>query len=174
MRSQLVFDHRWCQVRQDTVTLPNGKIIDDYYITIRPEIALIFAITEQQELILVRQYKHGAGEILLELPGGMFDPHEGGESAAIRELLEETGYLASHLIKLTTLYDNPTKDTNQVHLFLAENVRYVSPPQPEITEEIEVILLPIAQVMQSVIAGKICVAGSVAGIILGLEHLKIK
>lgn len=172
LRSHLAFNHPWCQVRQDQVQLPNGQTIDDYFITIRPEIALIVALTPQQELLLVRQYKHGAGEILLELPGGMIDPQETPETAARRELLEETGYTPTHLIKLTTLYDNPTKDTNHLHLFLAQNIIKTTQPQLDITEEIELVFIPFDQALSLISQGEICVAGSIAGILLALEYNK--
>jgi len=121
LRSHFVLKNKWCQVRQDEIELPNGQIIDDFFVNVRPNIALIFATTEQQELVLVRQYRHGAGEILLELPAGSFNPaEESGKSAAARELAEETGYVAEEILELATLYDNPLKDTNSIYLGLAE------------------------------------------------------
>ncbi|AHJ29103.1 hypothetical protein BMF81_02978 [Nodularia spumigena UHCC 0039] len=64
LTSEMVINHRWCQVRQDEIQLPNGKIIDDFFVVIRPEIALILPITNHQEIVFVRQYRHGVGEIL--------------------------------------------------------------------------------------------------------------
>ncbi|MEO1123540.1 MAG: NUDIX hydrolase, partial [Cyanobacteria bacterium J06639_16] len=92
LRSRLVFDHRWYKVRQDEVRLPNGEIIDDYFVSVRPDVALVLPITVDREVIFVHQYRHGAGEVLLELPAGTFDPQqEAAETAALRELQEETG-----------------------------------------------------------------------------------
>ncbi|MBD1813058.1 NUDIX hydrolase, partial [Microcoleus vaginatus DQ-U2] len=111
LRSRFVLNNEWCQVRQDEIELPSGQIIDDFFVNVRPNIALVFATTEQQELVLVRQYRHGVGEILLELPAGSFNPaEESGKSAAARELAEETGYVAEEILELATLYDNPVKD----------------------------------------------------------------
>ncbi len=75
LQSRLVINNQWCQVRQDEVELPNGTIIDDFFINVRPDIALIFAVTDQQEIVFVRQYRHGVGKVLLELPAGAFNPH---------------------------------------------------------------------------------------------------
>jgi len=123
LKSTMVFEHHWCKVRQDEIKLPNGKVIDDYFLTLRPDVALILPITSNQEIIFVRQYRHGAGEILLELPAGTFNPdEESPQVAAIRELKEETGYITEQITPLSILYDNPVKDTNKVHLFIAENV----------------------------------------------------
>ncbi|MEG3967841.1 NUDIX hydrolase [Microcoleus sp. T2B6] len=172
LRSRFVLNNKWCQVRQDEIELPSGQIIDDFFVNVRPNIALVFATTEQQELVLVRQYRHGVGEILLELPAGSFNPaEESGKSAAARELAEETGYVAEEILELATLYDNPVKDTNSIYLYFAKNVKLASKIQLDITEDIEVVLVPITEVLLKIANREICVAGSIAAIFLGLEFL---
>ncbi len=172
LKSQSVIDHQWVKVRQDQLELPNGLIIDDYFVNIRPDIALILAITPAQEIVFVRQYRHGVAEILLELPGGTFNPtQENGEGAAARELQEETGYVAEKIIKLATLYDNPVKDTNQIHLFLAENVQQQTVQKLDLTEDVEIELIAIATVMEKISSREICVSGTIAAIFLGLNFL---
>ncbi len=85
----MVLDNYWCQVRQDEIELPNGRIIDDYFVNVRPEITLILPVTSSKEIIFVRQYRHAVGEFLLELPAGLFNPEqESAEAAAIREMQE--------------------------------------------------------------------------------------
>ncbi|MEA5516387.1 NUDIX hydrolase [Nodularia sp. UHCC 0506] len=172
LKSEMVLNHRWCQVRKDAIQLPNGKIIDDFFVVVRPEIALILPITNHQEIVFVRQYRHGVGEILLELPAGSFDAtKENAETAAIRELQEETGYVAQKVTKLATLYDNPVKDTNKIHLFLAENVTKMGEQKLDITEDIEVVLIPVELVLNKIINGEISVSGTVAALFLGLNLL---
>jgi hypothetical protein len=61
LRSRLVFDNQWCKVRQDEIQLPTGEIIDDFFVNVRPDIALVVPVTPQQEIVLVRQYRHGVG-----------------------------------------------------------------------------------------------------------------
>jgi 8-oxo-dGTP pyrophosphatase MutT (NUDIX family) len=173
LRSRFVLNNKWCQVRQDEIELPSGQIIDDFFVNVRPNIALVFATTEQQELVLVRQYRHGVGEILLELPAGSFNPaEESGKSAAARELAEETGYVAEEFLELATLYDNPVKDTNSIYLYFAKNVKLATKTQLDITEDIEVVLVPIAEVWGKIKNREICVAGSIAAIFLGLDFWK--
>ncbi|MEG4494252.1 NUDIX hydrolase [Microcoleus sp. D3_18_C4] len=172
LRSRFVLNNKWCQVRQDEIELPSGQIIDDFFVNVRPNIALVFATTEQQELVLVRQYRHGVGEILLELPAGSFNPaEESGKCAAARELAEETGYVAEEILELATLYDNPVKDTNSIYLYFAKNVKFASKIQLDITEDIEVVLVPLAEVLLKIETREICVAGSIAAIFLGLDFL---
>jgi ADP-ribose pyrophosphatase len=174
LKSKMVLDHPWCQVRQDEIRLPNGKIIDDYFVNIRPEVALILPITSNQEIVFVRQYRHAAGDFFIELPAGNFNPQqESAEVAVVRELAEETGYITQQVQKIGTLYDKPSKDTNQIHLFLAENVIKAKEQQLDITEEIEVILIPVGSVLAKINQGEITVAGTVAALLLGLNFLKL-
>lgn len=175
LNSTMVINHQWCKVRQDEIELLNGKIIDDYFINIRPEVALILPITSNDEIVFVRQYRHGAGEILLELPAGTFNPkEESPQAAAIRELKEETGYITNNVIQLATLYDNPVKDTNKITLFLAENVKKAGIQELDVTEEIEVVLISLKTLAEKIASGEISVAGTVAAIFLGLNYLNNK
>jgi 8-oxo-dGTP pyrophosphatase MutT (NUDIX family) len=170
LNSQWIIHNRWCKVRQDQVKLPNGQIIDDYFVNIRPEIALILPITEQKEIVFVRQYRHGIEDILLELPAGTFDGQiEDSLSAARRELEEETGYIADRLIKLATIYDNPVKDTNKIHIFMAIDASPVGKQNLDLTEDIEVITIPLEEVQKKIHSGEICVAGTITAIFLGLN-----
>ncbi|HEY9695072.1 MAG TPA: NUDIX hydrolase [Oculatellaceae cyanobacterium] len=172
LNSQLVFDNKWCRIRQDEIELPNGQVIKDFFVNIRPDIAIILAVTPKQEIVFVRQYRHGIREILLELPAGAFyGEKESSIVAAARELEEETGYVAEQLIEIATLYDNPVKDTNKIFVFLAENAQSTGKQSLDITEEIEVVLIPLEQVINQVCQGKISVSGTVAAIFLGLNFL---
>ncbi|MHC5728879.1 MAG: NUDIX hydrolase, partial [Nostoc sp.] len=136
------------------------------------DVAMVLPITSSKEIIFVQQYRHGVGEFFLELPAGNFDPtKESAEVAAIRELTEETGYIPQEFRKIATLYDKPSKDTNQIHLFLAENVSKIGEQQLDITEEIEVVLIPVESVLDKIIQGEICVTVTVAALFLGLKFL---
>lgn len=121
----------------------------------------------------MRQYRHGVEKILLELPAGRFDAeNEDGETAAKRELVEETGYTAQKWQKLTTLYDNPVKDTNQIHLFLAQDVQPTQPQNLDLTEEIEVVLIPWSDIPAKMRSGEIAVAGTVAALFWAMQWIK--
>ncbi len=155
--------------------MPTGEVIDDYFVSVRPDVAVVFPVTPEKEVIFVRQYKHGIQEILLELPGGAFNSaQEPPEEAARREMREETGYMADRLTPLAVTCDNPTKDTNRIHLFLAENAQKVYEQELDTTENIEVVKIPLDQIIPMIMNGEIKVAGSIAISFLALEKLKEK
>ena len=171
LASKMVFDHRWYRLRQDKVALPNGHIVDDYFVSLRPDIATILPITERGEVVLVRQYRHGVNEILLELPAGTFEVGEEPLAVAKRELAEETGYVSEDWSAIATFYNNPVKQNNRIHLFHAQAARLVQAQQLDATEEIEVVLKPMAEVPALIASGEVCVSGSIAAIALGLPNL---
>ncbi len=171
-QSTLVLDNPWCRVRRDVVELPNGTIVDDFYVIVRPDIAMVLPITADGQVMFVRQYRHGVGEILLELPAGGFDPTiEPAEVAVLRELQEETGYTSDRLTPLAVLYDNPVKDTNRIHLFRADDLRRVGEQCLDVTEAIDLIVIPISEIPKHIAAGTICVAGTLAALYLGLGKI---
>jgi 8-oxo-dGTP pyrophosphatase MutT (NUDIX family) len=172
LNSQLVFNTQWCKVRQDEVELPNGVVIGDFFVNVRPDIVVILAVTPQKEIVFVRQYRHAVSQILLELPAGSFNSQtEDRVTAAVRELEEETGYVADQIIQLAELYDNPVKDTNRIYLFLAENARPSSQQHLDATEDIEVVLLSIEEALAKISKGEICVCGTITALFLGLSFL---
>ncbi len=172
LRSETVFDHPWYTLRRDWAALPDGRTVDDYFVSVRAEVVLVFPLTTEGEVVLVRQYKHGAQRILTELPGGTFDPaRETAEVAARRELREETGYAAPEMERLGTWHDNPTKDTNTIHAFLARGVYPAGAQDLDPTEDIEVLHVRPEGLRKLIVEGEIHVAGTVALGLLGLAAL---
>ncbi|SIT93758.1 8-oxo-dGTP pyrophosphatase MutT, NUDIX family [Pontibacter indicus] len=172
LKSQVVFDHKWYTLRRDHVELPNGHQMDDYFVSVRPDVVLTFPITEDGHVLFVRQYKHAASDIFIELPGGVIDAHENDpKEAARRELLEETGYTSDDMELLLEVIDNPTKDTNKIYFFLMRNAREVSAQDLDESEHIEVLKVPLQEVGQMVLSGQIHVSGSVALCLLALRKL---
>jgi ADP-ribose pyrophosphatase len=163
LKTDVAFDNEWCKVNKDIVELPSGKIIDDYFVHIRPEVVLTFPVTSDNKVIMVRQYKHGAKEILLEFPGGIFDPaEESPRDAALREMREETGYHSDDIEELTVVYDNPTKDTNRIFFFLARNAEKRFDTEFDATEDIETVEVPLSEIPTLIKERKIVVTGSIA------------
>lgn len=115
----------------------------------------IVPITADNELLCIRQYRHGSAEITLEIPGGMVDPGELPIIAAARECLEETGYEALELTSLGVLNPNPAIFTNKLHTFIARDVRRVAEISNTSTEHTEVVLVPMKEVPEKLLSGEI-------------------
>src|ERR1700756_3026950 len=93
LKSEYLFKDLWFTVRKDTCERPEGKIIDPYYVYEFPTWVTALALTENNQVIMVRQYRHAIEDICLEIPGGCVDDTDASLQEAIaRELLEETGY----------------------------------------------------------------------------------
>jgi len=173
LESELVFDHRWYKVCRETVEIHSGQTVDDYLMGVFNDIVLIVAVTRDERIVLVRQYKHGAGKILLEVPAGYIDDNENPLRAAKRELLEETGFVSSRWKKIGILYSNPTKIRGgRIYLFLARNIERASEQNQDVTENIEISLCSKERTTKLIAENKIKVAGSIAGLLLALDFLK--
>ena len=135
----------WLTLRKDHVRLPNGAEIPEYWISEYPDWVNVVAVTTENELVLVRQYRPGLAKVHFELPAGIVDPQDASlEAAARRELAEETGYGGGNWSTLTTLSANPSLQTNLSHAFLAEGVALACRPNTEPTEDLRVHLVPVA------------------------------
>jgi ADP-ribose pyrophosphatase len=168
--SELVLDHRWFRVRRETVQLPTGRVLDDYFVAVREDFVLVVAVTPDDELVLVRQWKQGIRAVTLELPGGIVE-NDDPEDAAARELAEETGYVCTDLRRVGGGPLDPSKETNRVHLFLGTGAQREREQELDETEEIDVVLLPLAEARAAIARGEIDAPTSIAGIYLGLDAL---
>lgn len=172
LRSKIVFEHRWYKLRRDYIALPDGRTIDDYFISLRPEVVLIFPVTPENEVVMVKQYKHGPQQVLIEFPGGTFiGGKEEPKLAAARELAEETGYTSSNLEFLGTAWDDPTRQDNRQHFFLARDARKTQKQNLDEHEDIEVVLIPLPKFKRMCQNGEICVTGTLALAFRGLASL---
>jgi ADP-ribose pyrophosphatase len=106
-------------------------------------------------VVMVRQYRHGAQRVTLELPGGIVDPGEDPAEAAARELVEETGYRAARVLSLGSLNPNPALFDNRIHTYLAEEVERVAEIANGPLEETVVELVPVRDVPERVRRGEI-------------------
>ena len=108
-----------------------------------PDWVNVIALTGDDRMVLVEQYRHGTDEMTLEIPGGAVDPGEDPETAAARELEEETGYRASELIEIGRVDPNPAFLSNRCWTYLALGCRADGEMHLDPSEEIEVSLAPI-------------------------------
>ena len=172
LSSEYLFDDLWFKVRKDICESPGGKIINPYYVYEFPEWATAFALTEENKVVMVQQYRHPIGEVCLELPGGCVDDTDKDfQSAIARELLEETGYTFSSYESLGRISANPSTNTNWMHMFLAKGGKKVSAQKLDYNEEIMVELYSIDEVKKLVRENKIVQSMHVTCILYALEKL---
>jgi 8-oxo-dGTP pyrophosphatase MutT (NUDIX family) len=107
----------------------------------------IVPVTRNDEIVMVKQYRHGSSSVVLEIPGGLVDPGEEPEAAAARECLEETGYRARSVHAMGSLNPNPALFSNRLHAFYAHDVERVGDVQNTGTEYTEVVLVPTRELL---------------------------
>ena len=158
-------------LRSDRLRLPDGSVKDPYYVVERPDAAIIFPVTREGEVVLVRQYRPPIERMELGLPAGLVEEGEKPEAAARRELSEETGYGGGEWEPLGSLASSPSLKDNWAYLFLASGVEEVAPPDPDEHETIEVVRVPLAEVLGLVHSGEIVSSSGVAAVMLALQRL---
>ncbi len=172
LSSEYLFNDLWFKVRKDICETTAGKIIDPYYVYEFPEWATAFALTEDNKVILVKQYRHPVGEVIVELPGGCIDPTDKDQQTAIaRELLEETGYAFTSYESLGKISANPSTNTNWMHMFLAKGGKKVNEQKLDHNEEIIVELVSIDEIKKLIRDHKIIQSMHVTCILYALEKL---
>lgn len=148
----------------------------DFYVLEAPEWINVIALTDDQQIVLVEQYRHGVDTITLEIPGGMADPGEDPIEAAKRELSEETGFSTSDWHSFGKVSSNPAILTNYTHLYFAENCEKTAPQQTDGHEDIKVHVLPLKDFYDLVENGDIhhsIVVAAVAKLLLKRPELRI-
>ncbi len=161
----------YLRLRADRVELPSGHIVDDYFVRESRGFCVVFALTSDERVVLVRQYKHGIGQIVVELPAGAIDPGESPLVCAQRELAEETGYAAAALEHVRTFVTDPTNSDSYFHLFLARGAVQTGSQDLDLTEEIDVLLASLAEVRAMALDGRIAAGSQVAAVLVALAAL---
>ena len=134
-------------MRLEKVELPGGAVINEYWVNEYAPWVNVVALTTDERVVLIRQYRHGLGTVHFELPAGTTDPGDPSlETAARRELTEETGYGGGRWSLLMTLSANPALTNNLTYTYLAEGVTVVGAADPEESEDIRVHLVPLSEI----------------------------
>ncbi|TMI86097.1 MAG: NUDIX hydrolase [Bacteroidetes bacterium] len=172
LSSEYLFKDLWFTVRKDRCETPDGKIIDPYYVYEFPTWVTALALTEENQVILVKQYRHAIGDISLEIPGGCVDDTDKSfEDAIARELLEETGYSFQKFIYLGKISPNPSTNTNWMHMFLATGGKKTHEQKLDHNENIEVELCSIDELKNFLKTNRIIQAMHVTCIMYALQKL---
>jgi ADP-ribose pyrophosphatase len=158
LSSKLAFKGRVFNVFTDTLVEPNGHKHTRDVIRHNGSVVML-AVDERKnpadpDVILERQYRHAAGQFLLELPAGSREPNEAPLAAAKRELIEETGFRARRWTMLIRYFASPGFLGEWMQIYLARDLREGT-ARPELDEQIEVLRVPLSQVMRMIADGKI-------------------
>ena len=173
LSSEYLYRETWFTIRKDICETPDGKIVDPYYVYEFPTWVSAFAVTEDAKVVMVRQYRHGIRETIIEVPGGCVDATDKSNQDAIaRELMEETGYRFSHYEYLGKVSPNPSTNDNWMHMFLATGGVKVNEQKLDHNEEIEVLLMELEEVKKLIEENKIVQALHVCTIMYGTEKLR--
>ena len=149
VRSEYLARKPWFTVRHETISLPDGRTIPDYYVFEYPDWVNVTAIDREGRFVMIDQYRHGLGETSYEIPAGVAEPSdETMLAAAQRELLEETGYGNGNWSELMVIGVNPSTHTNLTYCYLATDVESVMAQHLEDTEDLSVHLLTLDEVKE--------------------------
>lgn len=149
LASEYLAKKPWFTVRHESLELPDGRRIPDYYVLEFPDWVNVIALTAEGKYVMVSQYRHGREETAYELVAGVSEPSDASMlDAAKRELAEETGYGGGEWRLLTVVAPNPANQNNQTHCFLATGVEPLGSQHLDPTEELSVHLLTLDEVKE--------------------------
>ncbi len=155
LSSEYLSRHLYFTARKDKCETPEGKIIEEYFVVELPATVCAVAITEEDEVLMVRQYRHPLKETILEIPGGFVDENETHEEAIKRELKEETGYEFSSITQVGRVSANPGVLENYTYLFLAEGGKKTGTQKLDKNEELELEKISIEKLKTLFLENKI-------------------
>lgn len=167
LTSEMIFTGKIIEVRKDTVKLPDGKTATRE--VVRHPGAVGIVAVQDQNILLVRQYRYALGQETLEIPAGKLDQGEEPQICAVRELREETGY-EGQMTFLGSFHTSPGFADEIIHLFLARNLNW-APLRADEDEFIGLTVIPWKQALEMAYQGQIRDAKTVLGILLAAKEL---
>ena len=151
--SEEIFNGRLLHVFNDVIELPNGKKSTREYIKHQGAVAVV-PVTDENEIIAVRQYRYPIDRITVEIPAGKLDKGEKPLDAAFRELSEETGITDADISYIGGLYPSVAYTDEIIHMYMAKNLKY-GMAHTDDDEFLEVIKIPIDEFVEKIIGGEI-------------------
>jgi 8-oxo-dGTP pyrophosphatase MutT (NUDIX family) len=146
-----------------------GKV-HDFFVTEVADGVHTIAVTPDDQVVLVNQFRAGSRRDSLETPGGLLEPGEDPGEAGARELLEETGYAGDPPESLGVLRPNPALLTMSITTVVIRNARRIAEPRPDASEELSVVLAPAGEIPAMIRDGRIDHAVCVAGLLIWLAN----
>jgi ADP-ribose pyrophosphatase len=166
LASQQIYQGHAVNIRVDTVEKANGKKTTRDVVEHSDCVAVV-ALDEQDNVILVRQFRHAVDRFLLEIPAGGIDSGEEPIDSVRRELQEEIGYFPRKIDKLGGFYSIPGYGTEYLHCFLATDL-VPSRLMAEDTDDIELVRISLDEIPRLIASGEICDGKSIAALLMFL------
>jgi len=155
-KTEQIADCKVFTVHRNIASAPGQNVSHDFYILRSHNWVNVIPITADGQVVLIEQYRHGVHAVTLEIPGGMIERDEpSSQTAAIRELIEETGYAAEEMIFIGRTEPNPALQDNYCDTYLAKNAKKVQEPQFDGNEDIELKVVPYDAVASLIETGAI-------------------
>ncbi|TYO97822.1 NUDIX domain-containing protein [Desulfallas thermosapovorans] len=168
--SETVFTGKIITVRKDRVRLPDNRQGTREVVNCADAVAIV-ALTDVDEVLMVKQYRHPTSQELWEIPAGKIEAGEDPLSCAQRELEEETGYRAGDWHQICSFYTSPGFCTEQLHLLLARDLTKYN-QKPDQDEFIEVEKIPVSVAVQMVTGGEILDAKTIIGLLTAEKYIR--
>ena len=161
--SKIAYTGKIIDIKVDTISLPDGKTATREIVE-RGDATAIVPIDEEGNVILVEQYRHGARSMVLEIPAGMLEKGEDPKECAIRELEEETSFIAKNITHITTMYPTVGFCTEKLHIYLAKDLEQGNFNFDD-DEFIEVKKVPLEKAIDMIYTGEIIDAKTIIGLL---------
>lgn len=171
LSSRYIHKGPWATLRTDKCVMPSGHVVEDYYVLEYSNWVNAVAITEDNKVLMVHQYRHAAEIVSLEIPGGVIDPGEEPQQAMRRELLEETGYQFDDFELLSVVYANPSTANNHTYCYLARGGKKVQEQHLDAQEDIVVEEFNLAEIKDLLLNNKIAQSLHCTGLFYALMRL---
>ncbi|MFH2044770.1 MAG: NUDIX hydrolase [Pseudomonadota bacterium] len=167
--SKMIYKGRVFSFFSDNVTLSNG-LTTNIDVIRHPGASAIVPLTAENEIILIKQYRYAAGDFIWEIPAGVLEPGEAPLECAKRELIEETGYSANKMVKLTEILPVPGYSDERIHIFLATDL-VESKQNLDKDEILKVHVLKFDDVMDMITKGEIIDSKTISGLCLASRFM---